>query len=60
VALTVSAATSRSGRGAQLRQAQAAVDPAQLLAGLDHPAGHQRNAMVPFCQFLTLRGIRVG
>ncbi len=31
-----------------------AVDAAELLAGLDHPAAHQRSAIVPSRQFLTL------
>jgi hypothetical protein len=41
-------------RGAQGWQVQVAVDAAELLGGRNHPAAHQRSAIVPSCQRLTL------
>ena len=41
-------------RCAERRQVQVAVYTAELLAGLDHPAAHQRSAICPSRQRLTL------
>jgi hypothetical protein len=40
-------------RGAEPGQVQVAVDAAELMAGLQHPGGHQRSAMVPSRHRLT-------
>ncbi len=42
-------------RGAQGGQVQVAVDAAELPFASIMPAAHQRGAMFPLCQFVTLR-----